>query len=146
MPPRQWQAKLNQLTGQTFRLPTEAEWEYAARGGNKSKGYKWAGSNTSDDVAWHKGNSDAHTHAVATKAPNELGIYDMSGNVWESCQDWWSTYTADAVVNPTGPATGTAKVIRGGCYNDSDAWARVSHRQSWATTASSRFAGLRLAK
>lgn len=97
--------KLNQLTGINFRLPTEAEWEYAARGGNKSNGYKYSGSNSIGKVAWHNGNSGYGTHKVGIKAPNELGIYDMSGNVYEWCSDWYSSsyYSSSPSTNPTGP-------------------------------------------
>lgn len=96
--------KLNQLTGKTFRLPTEAEWEIAARGGNESMGYKYAGGNDINEVAWYRGNSSSKTHPVATKAPNELGLYDMSGNVFEWCSDWYDSYTdADGQTNPQGP-------------------------------------------
>ena len=108
--------KLNQLTGEHFRLPTEAEWEYAAKGGNKSKGYTYSGSNTIDDVAWYYSNSGNETHEVATKSPNELGIYDMSGNVYELCQDWDGSYSSSAQTNPTGPGSGSYRVIRGGSW------------------------------
>lgn len=109
-------SKLNQLTGKTFRLPTEAQWEYAARGGNKSKGYTYSGSDAIDDVAWYEYNSGGMTHPVKTKAPNELGIYDMSGNVWEWCSDWKGPYSSDAQTDPTGPATGSYHVNRGGSF------------------------------
>lgn len=107
-------ARLNTQTGQQFRLPTEAEWEYAARGGNKSHGYEYSGSIVVGDIAWHGDNSKKKTHAVATKKANELGLYDMSGNVWEWCQDWRGSYSSGALTNPTGPAFGSSRVYRGG--------------------------------
>ena len=106
--------KLNQLTGQKFRLPTEAEWEFACRGGNNSRGYKYSGSNNLGSVAWYDGNSGDKTHPVGTKAPNELGIYDMSGNVWEWCGDWYANYTSNSQTNPKGPQSGADRVLRGG--------------------------------
>lgn len=122
--------KLNTMTGKTFRLPTEAEWEYAARGGDKSKGYKYSGSNTLDNVAWYTNNSSSKTHPVGQKQPNELGLYDMSGNVWEWCQDWYGSYSSSSQTNPTGPSSGSRRVLRGGsCYNFARD-CRVSYRGS----------------
>ena len=106
--------KLNSLTGQHFRLPTEAEWEFACRGGNNSRGYKYSGSNYIDNVAWCGDNSGDKAHPVATKSPNELGIYDMSGNLWEWCSDWYGGYSSGAQTNPKGPYDGSNRVIRGG--------------------------------
>ena len=121
--------KLNQLTGKQYRLPTEAEWEYAARGGNKSQGYQYSGSNNVNDVAWYSGNNTPYgTKPVGTKAPNELGIYDMSGNVWEWCSDWWGSYTSAAKTNPTGPTSGTIRVIRGGSWYLDATNCRVAYR------------------
>ena len=145
-------SKLNSLTGNNFRLPTEAEWEYAARGGNKSKGYKYAGSNVIGDVAWYKENAydmgstsfEYGTHSVATKDPNELGLYDMSGNVWEWVNDWYGDY-ANAQVNPTGPATGSGRVNRGGGWGYTATSCRVSSRFSNAPTSTAYNLGLRLA-
>lgn len=108
--------KLNSKTGRSFRLPTEAEWEYAARGGNRSKGYKYAGSNTIGSVAWYDENSRGETHDVAKKRANELGLYDMSGNVSEWCQDFFGPYSSESQTNPTGPSTGTTHVFRGGDF------------------------------
>ena len=146
--------KLNQLTGKTFRLPTEAEWEYAARGGSQSQGYKYAGSNTATDVAWirhdffkifyGKFNLNA-THSVGTKRPNELGLYDMSGNVWEWCQDWHDFYSSSSQTNPTGPSSGSNRVYRGGSWFFNARNCRVSHRFSGTPSFSCSNLGLRLA-
>ena len=113
-----------------FRLPTEAEWEYAARGGDRSKGYKYAGSGNLDEVGWYGGNSGKHTHPVGEKKPNELGLYDMSGNVWEWCQDWYGDYTDEAQTNPTGPQSGGVRVLRGGSSWLNARFCRVSYRCS----------------
>ena len=145
--------KLNAMTGEHFRLPTEAEWEFAAHGGNRSQGYKFAGSNNVVEVAWYDYNSyllgsshpDYGTHAVATKAPNELGLYDMSGNVWEWCQDWYGSYSSDAQTNPTGPASGSYRVNRGGCWDSRARFCRVSFRCYYAPSYGLSILGLRLA-
>ena len=137
--------KLNELTGKTFRLPTEAEWEYAARGGNKSNGYKYSGSNTIGDVAWYRDNSNSTTHEVATKGPNELGIYDMSGNVWEWCQDWYGDYSSGSQTNPIGPSSGSYRVTRGGSWSINARGCRVSVRYFSYPTDTLYILGLRLA-
>ena len=146
-------AILNVLTGLEFRLPTEAEWEYAARGGNKSQGYKYAGSNTIGNVAWYRDNAydvgksspDYGTHQVGTKAPNELGLYDMSGNVWEWCSDWYGEYSSSSQINPTGPTSGSNRVFRGGCWNYSAHSCRVAYRFNHTPGHRSNHLGFRLA-
>jgi formylglycine-generating enzyme required for sulfatase activity len=116
------------------RLPTEAEWEYAARGGKKSKGYKYAGSNNVDEVAWYRENSGIHTHEVGTKKPNELGIYDMSGNVWEWCEDWYDEnyyqYCKNNNIreNPVNAKNGSFRLLRGGSWGNDSYNVRVAHR------------------
>lgn len=107
-------SRLNKMTGRKFRLPTEAEWEYAARGGKKSKGYKYSGSDNWNDVAWNIENSDRKTHPVGIKQPNELALYDMSGNVAEWCQDWYGLYATDVQTNPYGRKRGMSRIVRGG--------------------------------
>ena len=109
--------KLNQKTGKSFRLPTEAEWEYAARGGKKSKGYKYAGSDNEDSVAWYYDNSNKQTHQVKGKLPNELGIFDMCGNIWEWCIDWYGKYDGGSQINPIGSPSGSRRVLRGGGWH-----------------------------
>jgi formylglycine-generating enzyme required for sulfatase activity len=136
--------KLNTLTRKNFRLPTEAEWEYAARGGNKSKGYKYAGSNTIDDVAWYVGNSESKTHAVGTKQPNELGLYDMSGNVREWCGDWWGDYSSSSQTNPTGANSGSGRVNRGGSWGNFARYCRSSSRNGSIPEYRGNGYGLRL--
>lgn len=121
---------LNKMTGQKFRFPTEAEWEFAAKGGNKSKGDIYAGSNTLEEVAWWEGNSGNNTHTVKTKAANELGLYDMSGNVYEWCYDWYDYYPSATETDPTGPTYGYSRVLRGGDYDGSGWYHKCTGRQS----------------
>ena len=137
--------KLNALTGQNFRLPTEAEWEFACRGGNNSRGYKYSGSNYIDNVAWYWDNSGKKTHPVATKLPNELGIYDMSGNVWEWCSDWYDKYSSGAQANPKGPESGSCRVFRGGGWGSYAGYCRSSNRGYNTPTHRHDRLGLRLA-
>ena len=144
--------KLNRLTGRTFRLPTEAEWEYAARGGSKSRGYKYSGSNTLGNVAWYtvncynKGISspDYGTHSVKGKRANELGLYDMSGNVWEWCGDWKGSYSNTAQTDPAGPSSGSSRVLRGGSWLSSARSGRVSRRYSYYPGYRDNYGGFRL--
>ena len=137
-------SKLNAMTGKRFRLPSEAEWEYAARGGKKSRGYQYSGSNTLGDVAWYYGNSGPKTHAVGTKQPNELSIYDMSGNVWEWCQDWYDSYSSSPQTNPTGALSGSDRVCRGGSLDDSAGGCRTSYRGCYTPDCRYNNLGLRL--
>ena len=118
--------KLNILTAKNYRLPTEAEWEFAAKGGNKSKGYTYSGSNDLNSVAWSMENSEFTPHAIHSKQANELGIYDMSGNVWEWCSDWYGVYNSYSETNPKGIAYGQQRVIRGGSWD----YNATSHRSS----------------
>jgi len=149
--------RLNKLTGKYFRLPTEAEWEYAARGGNKGKGFKYAGGNNIGDVAWYWKNSgdkllsglwnndrihqnNCKTHPVKKKQPNELKLFDMSGNVWEWCQDWYGDYLGFEQSNPQGPVSGSNRVLRGGNWYYYDNYCRVAYRYSGAP--SDRYSGI----
>ena len=138
-------SRLNSLTGQHFRLPTEAQWEYAARGGIKSRGYKYSGSNYLGSVAWYYDNSSSTTHPVKTKSPNELGLYDMSGNVWEWCQDWYGSYSSGSQTNPTGASSGSGRVSRGGSWLYVAWGCRVSNRCNGTPSGRGGNLGLRLA-
>ncbi|MBR5241384.1 MAG: SUMF1/EgtB/PvdO family nonheme iron enzyme [Muribaculaceae bacterium] len=137
--------KLSELTGKKYRLPTEAEWEYAARGGKKSKGYKYSGSNNIEDVAWYTSNSGSKTHPVGQKQPNELGIYDMSGNVNEWCYDWYDSYTSLPQTDPTGAASGSYRVNRGGSWSYYAYGCRVSNRSNSYPDYRYYYMGLRIA-
>ena len=144
--------KLNELTGKKFRLPTEDEWEFAARGGTKSAGYKYSGSNDINAVAWYienawdkgKSSPDYGTHVVKTKRPNELGIYDMSGNVYEWCSEWWGIYTDAAQTNPKGADSGSHRVFRGGCWSYFARHCRASYRDYGSPGLRNYGLGLRL--
>lgn len=134
--------RLNDMTGKKFRLPTEAEWEYAARGGSKSRGYKYAGSNNINNVSWCDENSGGKTHEVGQKEPNELGLFDMSGNVWEWCSDKYGNYVGASLTDPAGAISGLDRVCRGGSWNYNVGGSRVSNRGS--SSSSDSDLGLRL--
>lgn len=137
--------RLDSLTGMPFRLPTEAEWEYAARGGGKSKGYRFAGSDLADTVAWHTGNAGFKKHQVMKKQPNELGLYDMTGNVSEWCQDWFGQYYYGTEPNPQGPAEGEKRIVRGGSYDNCADNIHISCRQYHQPEEANNCIGLRVA-
>ncbi len=138
--------KLNRITGRTFRLPTEAEWEYAARGGEKSKNHKYAGcSQDLGSYAWYGPNADSHTHKVGQKKPNELGLYDMSGNVWEWCSDYLGAYTDNAQTNPKGPKHGEERILKGGCYSSPTRGCRITDRSNYNPKLGYSYYGFRLA-
>lgn len=138
--------KLNNKTGKNFRLPTEAEWEYAARGGNQSRGYKYSGSDEISNIAWYADNSERKTHTIGVKQANELGIYDMSGNVWEWCADWYGTYGSNSQTNPTGAHSGEFRVVRGGSWVDDADGCRVFNRYCVAPDFIDSYDGFRLAQ
>jgi len=139
---------LNNLTGRYFRLPTEAEWEFAARGGVSSGGFTYSGSNTPGDIGWYNGNSSQVPHEVGTKLPNEIGLCDMSGNVTEWCNDWYDAnyYGASPSSNPQGPSSGTFRVIRGGYWESDGDGVRVANRSQYLPNSASNYYGLRLAE
>jgi len=132
------------FTRNGWRLPTEAEWEYAARGGSASKGYTYSGGSDVGTVAWYDGNSGSKTHAVGTKAPNELGLHDMSGNVWEWCNDWYGSYIKGSQANPLGAASGSNRVLRGGFWSSDASFITVAYRDSTGPDARAGGIGFRL--
>ena len=136
--------RLNALTGLNFKLPTEAQWEYAARGGRLSKGYKYSGSNNLGEVGWYGSNSGNYTHRVGEKQPNELGLYDMSGNVYEWCEDWYGNYSSDSQRDPLGATSGSNRVYRGGGWISVAWYCRVSIRNSGVPGDRYNYLGFRL--
>ena len=138
-------SKLNELTGMSFRLPSEAEWEYSARGGNNNSGCVYAGSNDLNEVAWFDRNSEGKSHEIGLKLPNELGLYDMCGNIREWCQDWYGDYSALEQKNPQGPLSGNLRVIRGGGWDSSKEYCLLSSRDRCSPNYRNAKLGLRLA-
>jgi formylglycine-generating enzyme required for sulfatase activity len=140
-------AKLNALTGATFRLPTEAEWEYAARGGKNAQRKLYAGSDNPDEVVWYRDNSLGSSHPVGLKKSNELGLYDMGGNVWEWCADWYGAYSSISQINPVGPDSSTTnrRVVRGGSWAYDANNCRVTVRNGQVETDKKVDIGFRLA-
>lgn len=139
--------KLNRLTGKNYRLPTEAEWEFAA-GGRLEHTIGWSGTRTRSDVgdyAWIDVNSEDQTHEVALKLPNRLGLHDMTGNVWEWCNDWYGGYSSNDQTNPTGPESGTAKVSKGGGFESDYSECRLAARYFDYPDGVAEFVGFRLA-
>lgn len=141
-------SRLNALYHAHYRLPTEAEYEYAARGGNKSLHFDYSGSNNENDVAWYTDNSGGHSHPVGEKKPNELGLVDMSGNIWEWCADWYAMYyyKQSPPDNPQGPVTGNKKVVRGGTWNSLDEGCLVTTRGALMPGAKDMFTGFRIVR
>nr|MBR6146323.1 SUMF1/EgtB/PvdO family nonheme iron enzyme [Paludibacteraceae bacterium] len=137
--------RLDSLTGMPFRLPTEAEWEYAARGGSKSKGFRFAGSDLCDTVSWNTANAGFKKHQVKKKQPNELGLYDMTGNVSEWCQDWFGQYYYGTEPNPQGPTEGEKRIVRGGSYDNCADNIHLSCRQYFLPDEANNTIGLRVA-
>lgn len=137
--------RLDSLTGMPFRLPTEAEWEFAARGGNKSQGTRFAGGNVVDSVSWGLINGGFRKHTVGLKRPNELGLFDMTGNVSEWCSDWYAPYKLGTEPNPKGPLKGTEKIVRGGSFDNCQANSHISYRHYQKPEESTQYCGLRLA-
>lgn len=137
--------RLNQITGENFCLPTEAQWEFAARGGNYSKGYKYSGSNDIDAVAFYEASSGGKTRVVGITQANELGIHDMSGNVWEWCYDWYGPYSSVAITDPAGPSSGSHRVFRGGGWFDSATYCLCTFRSCYTPADADYALGLRLA-
>ena len=134
--------ELNAQTGKIYRLSTEAEWEFAARGGSQSNVCYYSGSNDLNAVAWNSGNSGSKTHIVGVKQANKLGIYDMSGNVWEWCSDWYGTYSSYSETNPTGASSGESRLLRGGSWNNNAC--RVADRVAYSSGSRYTDCGFRL--
>ena len=137
-------AELSRMTGRRFSLPTEAEWEYAARGGKKSTGAKYSGSSSVANVAWYDGNSGSQTHPVGRLCANELGIYDMNGNVWEWCYDWYGNYSSGSQTDPMGPGSGSDRVLRGGSWYGFANSCRVATRNSNPPSYRNSYNGFRV--
>lgn len=129
-----------------WRLPTEAEWEYAARGGKENRGYTYSGSNTVNEVAWYDGNSGRKTQPVGGKKANELGLFDISGNVWEWCWDWYDNYSSESQTNPSGLASGSWRVLRGGSWFNNASYTRVADRNNFIPGSRYNFYGFRLVR